>query len=94
MILKVCYMKEDLDGVQKQFKTVPKNYSSVGSKLSLVRDSYDLFCEPVKMVDSNDLYNCDNDILILSIDYAIRDKVFSAMINTSKLPYQEDVKWI
>ena len=84
------FVKEDLDGVRKEFKTVPKHYSSVSSKLTLVRDSYDMFCEPVRMIDSNDLYDCDNDILMLSISYAIRDKVFSAMLNTSKLPYLED----
>ena len=89
MILNVCYMKEDLDGVQKEFKTIPKRYSSVSSKLTLVRDSYDLFCEPVRMTDSNDLYDCDNEILMLSVNYAIHDKVFSAMLNTSKLPYLE-----
>lgn len=92
MNLNVRYMKEDLDGVQKEFKTIPKHYSSVSSKLTLVRDSYDLFCEPVRLPDSNDLYDCDNDVLMLSIDYAIHDKVFSAMIDTSKLPYQEDTK--
>lgn len=92
MNLKVCYMKEDLDGVQKEFKTIPKHYSSLSSKLKLVRDSYDMFCEPVRLLDSNDLYDCDNDILMLSIDYAIHDKVFSAMMDTSKLPYQEDIK--
>lgn len=89
MILNVCYMKEDLDGVQKEFKTIPKHYSSVSSKLTLVRDSYDLFCEPVRMIDSNDLYDCDNDILMLCVNYAMRDKVFSAMLHSSKLPYWE-----
>lgn len=85
-------VKEDLDGVQKEFKTVPKHYSSVSSKLTLVRDSYDMFCEPVRMIDSNDLYDCDNDILMLSIDYAIRDKVSIALKTLSKLPYLGDVK--
>lgn len=94
MMLNVCYMKEDLDGVQKEFNTVPKHYSSVSSKLKLVRDSYDMFCEPVRLIDSNDLYDCDNDILMLSIKYAMHDKVFSAMLDTLKLPYQEDAKWI
>ena len=90
MNLNVRYMKQDLDGVQKEFKTIQKHYSSVSNKLNLVRDSYDLFCEPVRLIDSNDLYDCDNDVLMLSIDYAIHDKVFSAMMDTSKLPYLED----
>ena len=85
-------VKEDLDGVQKEFKTVPKHYSSVSSKLTLVRYSYDMFCEPVRMIDSDDLCDCDNEILMLSISYAIRDKVFSAMLHSSKLPYLGDVK--
>lgn len=89
MILNVCCMKEDLDGVQKEFKTIQKHYSSVSSKLTLVRDSYDLFCEPIRMIDSNDLCDCDNEILMLSVNYAIHDKVFSAMLNKSKLHYLE-----
>ena len=92
MMLNVRYMKQDLDGVQKEFKIIPKHYSSVSSKLKLVRDSYDMFCEPVRLIDSDNLYDCDNDILMLSIDYAIQDKVFSAMMDTSKLPYQENIK--
>lgn len=84
------FIKDDLDGIQKEFKTVPKHYSSVSSKLTSVRDSYDLFCKPVRLLDINDLYDCDNDILMLSINYAIRDKVFSAILNSVKLPYYEN----
>lgn len=84
------FIKEDLDGVQKEFKTVPKHYSSVSSKLILVIDSYDMFCEPVRVIDSNDICDYDNDILVLSIDCAIHDRVFSAILNSVKLPYYEN----
>lgn len=74
----------------KTFKVVPKHYKSSFNKLTLFRDEYKLYCEPIDSLVLNfvaKLDVCDTDLTIEYLNQEIRSAVINKIYNSTKVEW-------
>lgn len=72
----------------KSFKTVPKQYKSNFNKLTLFRNEYKIYCEPIDSLVLNFETNsddCDTELTIEYLNQEISKEVMNRIYNSTKL---------
>lgn len=74
----------------KSFKTVPKQYKSSFNKLTLFRNEYKIYCEPIDSLVLNfesSLDDCDSELLIEWTKQEISKEVMNRIYNSTKVEW-------
>lgn len=74
----------------KSFKTVPKHYKSNFNKLTLVRNEYKIYCEPIDSLVLNfesKLDDCDTELTIEYLNQEISNGVMNRIYNSAKVEW-------
>lgn len=78
------------DSIGKCFITVPKRYKSNFNKLTLVRNEYKIYCEPIDSLVLNfesKFDDCDTELTIEYLNQEIRNEVMNRIINSTKVAW-------
>ena len=70
----------------KSFKTVPKQYKSSFNKLTLVRNEYKIYCEPIENYSFNDnLGNCEVSLISEWLNQEVNKYITDKLLTSTKV---------
>lgn len=84
-VIKLNYIDSETG---KSFKTVPKQYKSSFNKLTLFRNEYNIYCEPIDSLVLNfdsKLDDCDTELTIEYLNQEISNGVMNRIYNSTKV---------
>ena len=70
----------------KSFKTVPKHYKSSFNKLTLFRNEYKIYCEPIENYSFNDnLDNCEVSLISEWLKQEVNTYITDKLLTSTKV---------